>query len=325
MEITLKRGVFILSVDTELAWGSVHGGSYLRREALFQQTRPCITRLLKLLEKYHIHATWAIIGHLFLERCQLVNGVKHPEIIRPKYSWFPDDWYLPDPCSSLQEAPLWYGRDIIEQIRNCAVPQEIGCHTFSHVRIGEPGCSRECFASELNACRVEAEKLGLNLQSFVFPRNSIDHLDVLAGAGFLTYRGVTNRWYERLPGILSRICRRLFYYLPIAPTVVLPQRENGLWNLPASFFYPVTYRWQTKIPGQSRVYKVKQGLRQAVNKRRIFHMWFHPFNLASDPDGLLGDLETIFAEVCRYRDAGQLDNLTMGELAHSYEPPEKRE
>jgi hypothetical protein len=317
MDISLEKGVFILSIDTELAWGSVHKGNYAEREILFKNTRPCISMLIKLLEKYQIHATWAIIGHLFLEKCQPVNGIKHPEIIRPKYSWYTNDWFDPDPCSGIEEAPFWYGRDIVEQIRNCPVSQEIGCHTFSHVRIGEPGCSRECFASELRACRVEAEKLGLNLRSFVFPRNSIGYLDVLSEAGFLTYRGIPSIWYERLPGLLSRIGRRLNYYLPFTPPVATPRRENGLLNLPASYFFSVSYKSLAKMFGQSRVSNAKLGIRRAANKQRIFHMWFHPFNLAADPGRLLGDLETIFIEVCRYREAGRLDNLTMGDLAHS--------
>jgi hypothetical protein len=98
--------------------------------------------------------------------------------------------------------------------------------------------------------------------------------------------------------------------------VVLPEREEGLWNIPASYFYPTTYPWWGRIFGQSRVGKVKLGLRQAIKKGGVFHLWLHPFNLASQPDKLLGGLETIFVEVCRYRDAGLLDNLTMGGLAH---------
>lgn len=315
MKSPLPRSVFVLSLDEELAWGSVHGGSLPRRAALFDQTRSCITRLLKLLEKYEIHATWALVGHLFLEECRPVNGTKHPEIVRPEYPWFPDDWFLPDPCSRLEDAPIWYGRDIVEQIKNCRVTQEIGCHTFSHVRVGEPGCSRECFASELSACRVEAEKLGLNLRSFVFPRNSVGYLDILAGAGFLAYRGVAPGMSERLPGIAGRICRQLGYLLPFAPPAVLPERENGLWNLPASYFYPSSPRWWTVVSGLLRLYKVKKGLEKAVKKYSIFHLWFHPFNLAARPDKLFTELEAIFADVSRYRNAGSLDNLTMGELA----------
>lgn len=307
MKNALRKGVFVLSIDTELAWGSVHGGKLHDREQLFRRTRACISNLIKLLVKHQIHATWAVVGHLFLQQCNPVDGIKHPDIIRPNYQWFPHDWFSPDPCSTIQQAPLWYGRDIIEQIQNCPITQEIGCHSFSHIRIGETGCSRECFASELEACRREATSFGLKLQSFVFPRNSIAHLEVLSRAGYICYRGVTPSWYENLPWFFPRIGRQLTYLLPISPPVVLPQKVAGIWNLPASFFYPV----------RKRVEKAKQGLRQASKKQRIFHLWFHPFNLASDPHGLLADLDTIFSEVCRYRDQGLLQNLTMKDLALS--------
>lgn len=315
MEIKLAKGVFLLSLDLELAWGSVHGGNFNRRRKLFESTRPCITRLLKLLEVYKIQATWAVVGHLFLNECKPEGGIKHPEIIRPNYRWFTKDWYYSDPCSNLEEAPLWYGRDIIEQIISCPVKQEIGCHTFSHIRVGEKGCSDLCFTSELQACYVAAEKLGLNLKSFVFPRNSIGHLDALSKAGFSTYRGVTREWYNELPEVFSRIGRRLTNYLPLSPPVVLPRIDNGLVDLPATFFFPPTYRLKGLNFGVSRKTKAKMGLRQAEKKKKIFHMWFHPFNLASDPNKLFDDLEFILSEVRHYKEEGRLDNLSMGDLA----------
>jgi hypothetical protein len=89
--------------------------------------------------------------------------------------------------------------------------------------------------------------------------------------------------------------------------------------LPASYFYPPADGGWKLLPVALRVGKVKQGLRQAVRKRRIFHLWFHPFNLAGNPDGLLNGLESIFAEFSRYREAGVLENPTMGELARNLE------
>jgi hypothetical protein len=47
----------------------------------------------------------------------------------------------------------------------------------------------------------------------------------------------------------------------------------------------------------------------------MFHLWFHPFNLASDPDGLLKGLEEIFIHVNRLREAGKMTNPTMGDLS----------
>jgi hypothetical protein len=89
----------------------------------------------------------------------------------------------------------------------------------------------------------------------------------------------------------------------------------GIWNLPASYFYVSGARWGKLIPGSLRVFKARQGLRLAARKRRLFHLWFHPFNLADNTDMWLKGLESIFAEVSRYRDGGLLENFTMGEAA----------
>lgn len=317
----LDKGVFMLSLDTELAWGSAHGKNLNNRMVLFQKSRYAIDRLLELLEKYEIQATWAIVGHLFLDQCSLTNGAKHPEILRPHYGWYENDWFFPDPCTNIDESPEWYGKDIVDKIIGCSVKQEIGCHTFSHIRVGEPGCSKECFASELRACQVEATKFGTTLDSFVFPRNEIGHIDVLHDAGFKSFRGVAPDWYQDFPGIMPRIIRRVMSYLPVPPPIVLPESIDGIWNFPASLFYPVDPKWHRAIFKDTQVKRAKQGLRRAIKKRGIFHMWFHPFNLAADPEQLLQGLETIFKAVSTYRSSHELENLTMGALAQRLNSP----
>ncbi|HLF03846.1 MAG TPA: polysaccharide deacetylase, partial [Dehalococcoidia bacterium] len=139
MNAQLPTGTFMLSIDTELAWGSVYNGSFRQRLGHYARTREAITRLLALSERYHISATWAVVGHLFLDQCRAVDGIKHPEIIRPEYSWFGGDWFDADPSSDLGTDPFWYGPDIVGQIQECRVPQEIGCHGFSHMIAGDLG------------------------------------------------------------------------------------------------------------------------------------------------------------------------------------------
>jgi len=310
----LEKGVFLLSIDTELAWGSVHNKAFARYQGHYQRTREAITRLLALVEQYEIHATWAVVGHLFLERCQPLAGVKHPEITRPAYPWFAGDWFAADPCSDQEHDPFWYGPDILSQIRRCSTPQEIGSHGFSHVLVGDPGCSQECFASELRACQTAAEHRGVTLQSFVFPRNSIGHLDTLAAHGFTAYRGVTSAWHTRFPRPLRRAARLVDSLLPVAPPTPAPRKEGLLWDLPASYFYPHRDGWARLIPVGIGVNKVRRGLAQAAQQRALFHLWFHPFNLAGDLDPLLAGLESIFREVKALRQAGALASRTMGEL-----------
>lgn len=317
MNKLLEQGSFLLSIDTELAWGGVHNGSFRNRLGHYQRTREAIGRLVDLLERHEIRATWALTGHLFLDRCEAENGVKHPEIARPAYKWFKGDWFDADPCTGVAEDPSWYGPDIVEQIRGCKVPQEIGCHSFSHMIIGDPGCSRECFDSELKACQAEAERWGITLKSFVFPRNIIGHLDVLADNGFTTYRGPAPAWHAGFPTPLRRAARLLESLIPVSPPVTVPKMEGRLWDLPASYFYPHRDGLGRMIPIGLSVHKAKRGLEKAARRNAMFHLWFHPFNLASDPDGLMRGLQMIFGRVQSLREAGILTNPTMGDLAGS--------
>ena len=194
-------GTFVLSLDTELAWGAIHRGGYAGREDHFDRTRFVVSELLTMLERYEISATWAIVGHLFLDSCSPVNGVKHPEITRSNHDLTEHDWFDRDPCSNVDEQPFWYGADIVRQIAESPVQQEIGCHNFSHL-IVDAECSREAFESELRACRRAAEGWNTSLRSFVFPRNVIGHLDVLAYNGFVAFRGITPTWTSRVPRLV---------------------------------------------------------------------------------------------------------------------------
>jgi hypothetical protein len=313
----LQKGVFLLSIDTELAWGSVHNGAFPGRMGHYQKTRDVIRRLLELQERYEIRATWAIVGHLFLDQCRAEDGVKHPEITRPAYQWFAGDWFDADPGSDAETDPFWYGPDIVQQVQDCKAPQEIGCHGFSHMIVGDPGCSRECFDSEIRACVEQANKQGISLKSSIFPRNSVGHLDVLAEHGLSAFRGVTPAWHTRLPGPSRHLARLVDSILPIPPPVVTPKREGTMWDLPASYFYPHRDGWARAIPVGISIRKARRGLEKAAQQRSIFHLWFHPFNLASDPDGLLEGLEEIFKHVYRLREAGKLVNPSMGDLAES--------
>lgn len=320
MSESTRMGSFILSVDTELAWGGVHNGSFRRRYGDYRQTREAIQRLLGLMERYQIRATWAVVGHLFLDQCRAEGGVKHPEITRPSYPWFNGDWFDADPGGDLEGDPFWYGADIVKQIQNCKVPQEIGSHGFSHMVAGDPGCSRECFDSELRACVEQGSKRDAVLKSFVFPRNSVGHLDVLAENGFTVFRGPVSAWYTKLPAPLRPWARLMDSMLPLTPPISDPGWQGALCDLPASYFYPHRDGWAKLIPLGLGVHKAKLGLERAARRNGLFHMWFHAFNLASDPDRLLRGLETIFQRVCRLREAGHLFNPSMADLAASLQP-----
>lgn len=274
--VALNKGVFIFSLDTEIAWGT-RGNTKYRRE--YDGVREVIARLLKLCERYRISITWAVVGQLMIEG----------------------------------DGPWWHAPDVLEAIRACAVPQEIGSHSFTH-RLEEPSCTAEEMDADLKQARTVAQQKGITLRSFVFPKNRVKHLSVLERNGFSVFRGVDQTWYRRFPGFLKRIAHGVDNYLvPSAPTVA-PERIGQLWNVPGSYFYAHRRGWARWLPISFRVRKSLAGIRAAARDQRIFHLWCHPFNLASDPDGLLAGVERIFQEVDRLRTGGTLDHMTMGRI-----------
>lgn len=313
------KGVFTLSLDFELLWGTVDlfGPEKFRRACEIER-EIVIDRLLGLLEEYEIPATWCVLGHLLLASCRRSGGRAHPEIVRPRHAWVRGDWLQHDPCSDEARAPLFYGRSLVEKIRACRVPQEIGSHSFSHAIFSDPGCSREAAASELQASVDAASELGLTLRSFAFPRNGVGHLDLLPQFGFTSYRGPAPRWYERREPLtgLHRFAHLWSVLAASTPPVVTPERAGAsLANVPASMIYFPMHGARRHIPLSRRVRRARKGLDAAIRTGYVFHLWFHPTNLADEPESMFRGLREIFAVVRDNCRQGRMSVETMGTLA----------
>lgn len=317
----LDKGVFILSLDFELIWGTLDlFGPDRFRKACELERELIIERLLALLEEFELPATWCVLGHLFLDQCSPKNGRKHPEILRPAHSWVDRDWFECDPGGTEESAPIFLGRSLVEKIRGCRVPQEIGSHSFSHIIFGDPGCSREVAESDIAACVRLAREIGIELRSFAFPRNAVGHLDVLKKYGFVCYRGPEPHWYDRrdLPSLPRRLAHLFDVLTAARPPVVLPEEHgDGLWNIPGSMIYFPMHGLRRYIPLFLRVRRALKGLDAAARGRRIFHLWFHPTNLADETDRLFNGLRTIFIHASELRAAGALRFATMSSVVAS--------
>src|SRR5260221_8762760 len=156
------RGVFTLSLDFELIWGTLDlfGPQAFRRVCEIER-HLVIDRLLSLLEEFELPATWCILGHLFLDSCRREGGLAHADIHRPRHAWARGDWFAQDPCRDERTDPTFYGRSLVEKIRACRAHQEIGSHSFSHVIFGDSGCSPETAETELRACVRGAKESGI--------------------------------------------------------------------------------------------------------------------------------------------------------------------
>lgn len=314
--IIFEKGIFTLSLDFELIWGTADLGLENFKSLCKIEREIVIARLLELFEKYEFSATWAILGHLFLDKCS--GG--HPEITRPNYSWTKEDWFAHDPGGVETDQSIHLGKSLVDKIRNCSIPQEIGSHSFSHIVFGDVGCSNKTAESEIAECVRLADEQGIKLKSFVFPRNEVGYLDVLRKYNFACYRGVEPNWYEnrQISESLRRGLRLLDVLRAAAPPVVLPEKaKEGLWNIPGSAIFFPMHGFRRHIPMSLRVKRCLKGLKNAANEKKIFHLWFHPTNMVDEMEKMFAGLEEILQYASDLREQGRLDFLTMGQICES--------
>jgi peptidoglycan/xylan/chitin deacetylase (PgdA/CDA1 family) len=301
--MSLDKPVFIISLDVEMLWGfnayPDHPHAVRIRNSV--NAREPVDILLRLFEKHKVPATWATVGHLFLERCDRAEGVPHPGMPR-----FRDNWYNGDPCTDITRDPLYYGKDIVERALSSSVGHEIGYHSFSHVIFSE--CSREVALAEVGIAGKLGREFGIKIKSFVFPENKIGHIDVLREKGFMIYRGKNITRYspdQRLPGRkINAAIDRI-----IAPPVE-PSWKEGIWEIESSMFF-----CDHQI-GRSLLPRARLGLDRTIKSNKVFHVWLHPDNLFDYPS-LRNDLDRFLKIVSEKRDKGLLEVMTMGTFAQS--------
>ena len=298
----LNKPTFIISLDMESIWGYAAYTSHkdidlLKRDAT--KGRGCIDILLNLFEKHNIPATWAVVGHLFLDHCEKEDGMPHKEMPR-----FKEDWYSCDPCTDIQKDPLYYGKDIVEKILSNRIVHEIGYHSFSHVVFSE--CSREVAEAEIKMSDKLAKEFGIKLKSFVFPENKIGHVDVLKENGFKIYRGENLGRYDLNQSFLIRKFNGGIDKMIAPPTE--PKWMDGIWMIPGSMFFCDPQIKFSVLP------RAKLGLYRAMRSKKVFHVWLHPHNLLMYPS-LKDDLDKFLGIVSKKRDEGKIEVMTMGKFA----------
>lgn len=313
--VARARGAFALSIDTELAWGSFDRADRNARFALEHRSRDVIRALLELFARYQIPATWAIVGHLFLDECGRVDGRAHPELPRPRYRWYPHDWYELDPGGPARPDSLWFAPDLVASIVAATPRQEIASHSFSHLVYGDPGCPANVADADLSACVAAAAARGIRMTSFVYPRNVVGHVPLLPQHGFDCYRGEDPAWFAPLPNPLRRLGHYLDDLLALPPPTVLPRREKGVWNVPGSMLFQGSDGLRRLIPDAARTRRCLAGLRRAIDRKELFHLWFHPVNFSTRTSAMLRAFEPVLAAAADARAVGRLDVLTVADVA----------
>jgi peptidoglycan/xylan/chitin deacetylase (PgdA/CDA1 family) len=312
-------GTFVISLDFELHWGV---RDHLRVEDYTENllgVRQAIPAMLALFSELEIHATWATVGFLFFENIDELLAAIPDEL--PKYS----DPRL-DPYGTLSELgrgeaddPFHYAPSLIRLIQ--ATPgQEIATHTFSHYYANEPGPGLGAFRSDIRAAIAAGKRLGVETKSIVFPRNQVSaaHVRICAEEGISAYRGLeSDPFVAAGTGAGARAKRLLDQYVNLSGDgsgAPICFGEKEIVSVPQSrFLRPCT-------PGlplleRMRLQRILSSMTSAAQKRRLFHLWWHPHNFGVNTDANLRFLRAILEHYRQLRRRYDFSSQSMAEVA----------
>jgi len=273
----LDTGVFVISIDVELAWGI---RDHLSARALqgLDAERAIVERLLTLFRSYNVSATWAIVGGLL--------GA--------------DAWRTVQlPPGLTLDPSQWHAADIVQRVREAVPQQEVGSHSFAHTIFDERTLSREEASADVLSARQAHAAAGLPFEAFVFPRNVVGFPSVLADNGVRVFRGATPRWYSMLPGPLFKPGMFLDYLLAATPPVLQPSIvAGGMVNV-----------------ADSMLLLGRNGVRSLIPHGNLTRMGTN--GLAHQMEAQFGVLDSVLRHASMLREKGALRFLTMGGLAET--------
>jgi peptidoglycan/xylan/chitin deacetylase (PgdA/CDA1 family) len=288
-------GKLTISIDLELAWGfwDILTPDILRLSEAAE--RPICDKLLELFDRYHIPVTWAVVAGV-LDRASAQG--------RPG-----------------NEAS-WYAPEIIERIRAAKTSHEIGSHGGRHVYYDRMSVVEA--AEDLEFVKQIHRENSLALDSFVFPRNAVGHLDLLARAGLRTFRGPDTGWVRLAPKLGSRAGKLVTFadkILPLPPAPARARRRDGLVDIPGSMLLPGRDGARRFIlPAVSRA-KLAMGLAWARRSGETFHFWFHPCNFYYRAEEQFATLDWFLARAAEEARRGRIAICTMGSYAPRADEP----
>ena len=200
--------------------------------------------------------------------------------------------------------------------------QEVASHTFSHYYCLEGGQTPSAFAADLAAARSAAARLGITLESLVFPRNQAnqDYLTICREQGFKTVRGNPRSWLYAAADQdgetrLRRAARLVDSYLPItSERTALRRPVDGLADVPATMFLrPVSAPLKALEP--LRLARLKRMMTAAAESGSVFHLWWHPHNFGRDTEANLDVLDCLLRHYRTLGDRFGMRSQTMAEAA----------
>ncbi len=328
-------GHLVISLDLELFWGMFDKESLESYGPNVFGERTAIPRLLRLFERYGIHATWATVGLLMARDKNELEAHLPPLELRPTYenrAASAYEYLATIPIGNDETTdPYHYGPSLVKLLLESRY-QKIANHTFSHFYcVDGKENGPEIFAADLLAHKKIAETYGITTNTIVFPRNqwSTTALRVCFEHDLRAYRGNEDHFLYRArkdteQTLFVRGLRLLDHYLNLSGhhTYPLPTLKPGeLINIPAGrFFRPFmrTLAWLEPL----RLRRIKNSMTYAAKRGEVFHLWWHPHNFGLNQEENFRNLETLLTHFEFLKNTYGMQSASMEDIVTLVTSPE---
>lgn len=306
-----KTGYFIISLDTELAWGHYDCFPSPAIPMDSSREREVVKRLLEIFDRFSISATWALVGHMFYTECEKCSICPIMDW-KGKYSIF-DQIYE-------SNNPLWYGADIVDTLLDRRSVHEIAFHGYTHRIFDRNELSEAEARNEIREWMRLSNRRSLVPTTVIFPRNKVGYLPMLKEEGFICYRGDQLMPQSFSAPFIGKVLKWLdFKFQFCIPEVYQATVEpGGFVNLPSS---RRLFGMNPRISGildrlnlnEMGIRRIIKGVEKAANEKKVIHIRAHPYEFKTEKDfeQLILLLDSVSKEMKRDR----IQSITMGGLA----------
>lgn len=319
----LSNGIFTISLDFELHWGVMSHLSVEDYQDNLKGTKQAIIETLKLFESFEIHATWAIVGFLFMENHSTLLKTIPTE--KPSYKKQNLNSYnlINKIGFNEKEDPYHFAPSIISHISNFP-HQEIATHTFSHYFCLEDGQTIAQFEADIRAAIQIGTTAGYKIESIIFPRNQYkeSHIEICRKLGILNVRvNQSSKIYhprkKEDESIFVRMIRLADAYINITGynNSIVSSNVDGLNKIPASRFLRPYSTKLAKLE-KIRLNRIKNEMFYACKTDTIYHLWWHPHNLGMNTGENLKFLTEILKFYLMLNKEYKFQSLNMSEIGN---------
>jgi peptidoglycan/xylan/chitin deacetylase (PgdA/CDA1 family) len=184
---------------------------------------------------------------------------KIEEIIFPYFLDLFDEFEIPI-TFAIRGQLATVNSSILELLLNSPVSHDLGAHGYSHKRF--KSMSRNEAEEELSMISEVMKDRGIIPRSFVFPGNSVAHLDLLEKYGYKCYRSYGNYKHDRIS----------------------IEKNGPLYDVRPSLNFCLSVNSLL----------VKKTLDVAISKKAPFHLWFHMWEFGETKESARRHINRLF-------------------------------